>query len=234
MSALTSSGPGGCKRIGELLFNRSTRRRMDSIVRHGSVARSALTEFFKAFDPARVGPILKAAERFEILTKQKGRKNGALGYTGLRVLKALLEFLDYRTGRLEPSYLAIARKAGLSVSAVAAALKRLVLHGFLCMVRRYEPTGNTGGGPQVRQITNAYAVSFPAEAAASLKPRSAPPLPADEVQRRRDARAERERLICQLPDWQQPIVRADVSQPELEAALSSLGRAVFAATEPEG
>jgi hypothetical protein len=42
------------------------------------------------------------------------------------VLHALIfDFLNHRTGRLDPSYEAIARKAGVCVRAVATALARL-------------------------------------------------------------------------------------------------------------
>jgi hypothetical protein len=61
-----------------------------------------LRGFFRAVDRREVGLILKAAERLDNLMKAKGRRNGALGYTGLKVLKALLSLIDYRTGRLEP------------------------------------------------------------------------------------------------------------------------------------
>jgi hypothetical protein len=46
-------------------------------------------------DRREVGVILKAAERLDDLTKAKGRRNGALGYTGLKVLKALLSLVDF-------------------------------------------------------------------------------------------------------------------------------------------
>src|SRR4051812_2726897 len=42
-------------------------------------------------------------------------------------------------------------------------MARLKLHGFLDWIRRTEPTGNKGEGPQVRQITNAYVFGLPRE-----------------------------------------------------------------------
>jgi hypothetical protein len=176
---------------------------------------------------------MKGAERYNRLTKPKGKRNGALGYTGLLVLKALLEFIDYQSGRLEPSYLALRDKTGLCVSAVADALKRLVVHGFLDLQRRYEETGNTTGGPRVRQITNAYRLMLPALAAKTLRSTLPAPLSDDEVWRQKEQREERERMICQLPDWEQPVVRANVTDPSLEASLLSLSRAVCAANRPD-
>lgn len=232
MSARTGSLAEGGQAIGDIvasLLNRSGRRQSASIVRRGSVLRESLRGFFRAVDRREVGLILKAAERLDNLTKAKGRRNGALGYTGLKVLKALLSLVNYRTGRLEPSYVAIAEKAKLSISAVAEALKRLVASGFLVIQRRCEPTGMIGAGPQLRQITNAYRVELPALAAKLLRTAPQAPMPGDERHRRQEARDQRERMIGQLPAWQQPVVRADVDDRSLSEALESLGRAVYAA-----
>ncbi|MBU6207003.1 MAG: RNA replicase [Alphaproteobacteria bacterium] len=188
--------------------------------------------FFRPFDSKTHGAILKAAERFENLTKRKGCRNGALGYVGIKVLKALLEFIDYRTGRLEPSYVALCKRAYLSVCAVAAALKRLAAHGFIEMIRRYEPTGNISGGPTVRQITNAYRVSLPAVAAKTLRTSPTAPVPDDERARRKEQRDERERMIAQLPEWEQPVARTNIADPSLAEILNRLGRAIYAASHP--
>ena len=49
-----------------------------------------------------------------------------MGHTALQVLHALIfDFLNYASGRLDPSYAAIARKANVCERAVATALKRL-------------------------------------------------------------------------------------------------------------
>ena len=66
------------------------------------------------------------ARDFDRGTHQPGRHGGAVGPTALQVLHALIfDFLNHRTGRLDPSYEAIARKAGVCVRAVATALARL-------------------------------------------------------------------------------------------------------------
>ncbi|MFM5948842.1 MAG: RNA replicase [Novosphingobium sp.] len=221
---------GSCRQVGAIL-NRKGRRRYKALVHRGSFHQNELQGFFKACDPRLKGQILKAAERYDNLTKPKGMRNGALGYTGIKVLKALFECLDYQSGRLEPSYLAICKRAHLCVSAVVDAIKRLVLHGFVDLRRRYEKTGNTNGGPSVRQITNAYRLMLPPVAAKTL--RNPPPVPVsdDELWRRKAEREERERMVCQLPEWEQPIVRANVTDRSLEAVLSSLARAVWAADQ---
>ena len=63
---------------------------------------------------------------FDRGTHQPGRHGGAVGHTALAVLHALIfDFLNHRTGRLDPSYAAIAAKAGVCVRTVASALQRL-------------------------------------------------------------------------------------------------------------
>ena len=66
------------------------------------------------------------ARDFDRGTHEPGRHGGAVGPTALQVLHALIfDFLNHRTGRLDPSYEAIARQAGVCVRAVATALARL-------------------------------------------------------------------------------------------------------------
>lgn len=116
-----------------------------------------------------IGAILKSAKDLERKTRRErqaktpGTRNGILGQVGLDVLDALYNrFLDYRTGRLEPSIAAIADAVSHSYSAVHSALMRLRQCGFLHWVRRSRPTDNRGvAGPQVEQIPNAYALLLP-------------------------------------------------------------------------
>ena len=68
------------------------------------------------------------ARDFDRGTRQPGHHGGALEHTGLAVLHALIfDVLNHRTGRLEPSYEAIAAKAGVCVHTVATALQRLCI-----------------------------------------------------------------------------------------------------------
>jgi hypothetical protein len=74
------------------------------------------------------------------------------------VLHALIfGFLNHHTGRLDPSYEAIARKAGVCVRAVATALARLRELGILNWVRRCAESWREGRFVREQQ-TNAYAV----------------------------------------------------------------------------
>jgi hypothetical protein len=98
------------------------------------------------------------ARDFDRGTHQPGHHGGALGHTGLAVLHALIfDFLNHRTGRLDPSYAAIAQKAGVCVRTVATALQRLKALGILNWVRRCAERWS-GGRFVLEQETNAYAV----------------------------------------------------------------------------
>jgi hypothetical protein len=116
--------------------------------------------------PIRFAPMPKKAvvrlwhraRDFDRGTHQPGRHGGSVGHAGLQVLHSLIfDFLNHRTGRLDPSYAAIARKAGVCVRTVAAALKRLRELGILNWVRRCAESWREGRFV-LEQETNAYAV----------------------------------------------------------------------------
>jgi hypothetical protein len=95
--------------------------------------------------PVRFAPLVKKAavrlwhraRDFDRGTHQPGHHGGAVGHTALAVLHALIfDFLNHHTGRLDPSYAAIAAKAGVCVRTVATALARLKALGILAWVRR--------------------------------------------------------------------------------------------------
>lgn len=117
----------------------------------------------------RIGAILKSARELERKTRRErqrthpGCRNGVLGQIGLDVLEVLyLKFVDFKKGTLEPAISTIADTVGHSYAAVHAALRRLRTAGFLHWVRRIRPTERRGeAGPQVEQITNAYALLIP-------------------------------------------------------------------------
>lgn len=99
------------------------------------------------------------ARRFDRQTRQPGKHGGAIGRTALNVLYALLfEFLNYRTGQLDPSYEGIARRAGVCRRAVATALQRLRSLGVLNWLRRCTKEHDHLGRLVLIQETNAYAV----------------------------------------------------------------------------
>ena len=81
-----------------------------------------------------------------------------MGHAALQVLHAMIfDFLNHRTGRLDPSYAAIAAKAGVCVRTVASALQRLKALGILSWARRGAESWRDGRFV-LEQETNAYAV----------------------------------------------------------------------------
>jgi hypothetical protein len=117
------------------------------------------------------------ARDFDRGTHQPGHHGGAVGHTALQVLHALIfDFLNHRTGRLDPSYAAIAHKAGVCVRAVATALARLRELGILNWVRRCAESWRDGRFV-LEQETNAYAV-LPEGQWRGYRPPQEPPAPA--------------------------------------------------------
>jgi len=99
------------------------------------------------------------ARDFDRQTHKAGRHGGAIGHAALQVLHALIfDFLNYASGRLDPSYAAIARKANLCERAVATALAKLRAFGVLNWVRRCAESRREDGRFMLQQETNAYAV----------------------------------------------------------------------------
>lgn len=108
--------------------------------------------------------ILLAAKRYERIERRPGARCGPLGSVAIEVLEYFANVVDYKTGRLEPSIDTLMRRLKRSRDAIVRALKNLRAHGFLDWIRRYQPTGNEGRGPQVRQASNAYRLSLPERA----------------------------------------------------------------------
>jgi hypothetical protein len=99
------------------------------------------------------------ARRFDRQTHTPGKHGGVIGRTGLAVLYALLfDFLDYTTGRLDPSYDAIAAKAGVCRRAAVSAVRRLKELGLLNWQRRCREGKDEAGRFRLAQETNAFAV----------------------------------------------------------------------------
>jgi hypothetical protein len=185
--------------------------------------------------PVRFAPLAKKAavrlwhraRDFDRGTHQPGHHGGAVGHTDLAVLHALIfDFLNHRTGRLDPSYAAIAHKAGVCVRTVASALQRLKALGILHWVRRCAESWSDGRFV-LEQQSNAYAV-LPESQWRGYRPPLAPP-------------------AAPWPDtWGKPLpsalalaalegdlagkVQALASDPKdgLAAALARLGRAFMA------
>jgi len=119
---------------------------------------------FHALPKKQAARIWHKARAFDRATHQRGRHGGIVGRTALLVLHTLLfEFLNYRTGQLDPSYDGIARRSGICRRAVATALKRLKSLGMLNWLRRAHEGRDDAGRFVLKQDTNAYAVLPPSQ-----------------------------------------------------------------------
>ena len=102
--------------------------------------------------------LYQQAERMECATRRPGRQDGAIGRNGLAVLRAFLfGFLNHKTGQLDPSHAAIARKAAISVRSVIRGLKALKAAGLVNWLRRCAKRIEEGR-LVLEQQSNAYAV----------------------------------------------------------------------------
>ena len=138
-------------------------RRTGEKVRRGShLAGRCEQQIWRPFDPEWGRLIMRAAERYELETRPKGKKNGALGHVALEILREFLRLIDRGSGRLEPSIAYLMRRLKRSKQAITDALARLKEANFIGWIRRYEPTGETGFGVQVKQTSNAYWLCLPA------------------------------------------------------------------------
>jgi len=167
-----------------LVFPPPAERCPTPVRRHSHIRGRSEGRIWRPTTRKDVQAILKAAEIYnEAGLHEKGERSGPLGSVALDVLRLFVNLIDFRTGRLEPSITTIMDRLGRSRDTIVRALKNLRAHGFIDWLRRYEPTGNEGRGPQVQQASNAYRLSLP-EKARQLLGRfgKAPPPPADHGQ----------------------------------------------------
>ena len=173
-----------------------------------------------------VQAVLKAAEIYnEAGLHEKGERSGPLGSVALDVLRLFVNLIDFRTGRLEPSITTIMDRLGRSRDTIVRALKNLRAHGFIDWLRRYEPTGNEGRGPQVQQASNAYRLSLPEKARQFLGRFSkAPPLPDDHSAAQEARAAEVDAYKKALP--LDELALSEAGDTALGRALAALGKAI--------
>jgi hypothetical protein len=95
------------------------------------------------------------AEAYERRTKPHGRAIGALGLTGVALLRVIaFRFLNAKQNRAWPSYDTLQRETGFCRQTIARGIQRLEAAGFLLVTRR---AGSRGRGRIVRE-TNLYAL----------------------------------------------------------------------------
>ena len=152
--------------------------------------------FWRPVRRADLRVLYAAAERRELVERLKPGSRGAMGMAALRILKELMNLVDFRTGQLDPCYDTLAERTGFARSTVARCLKVLREFGFLDWIRRVEPDPVRAGerGPQVRQTSNAYRFCMPAFIGRLMGVFAhGAPLPEDDEDRRRDHRANLQR-----------------------------------------
>lgn len=118
------------------------------------------------------------ARQWDQETREKGSHGGIIGRTAMTVLYTLIyDFLNWRTGRLDPKIETIARKSGVSPRAVSTALAKLKALGLINWKRRCETAVTEAGAFILRQRSNAYAILSPKSWRAFLARHQPPPLP---------------------------------------------------------
>lgn len=141
------------------------------------------------------------AERLERSSKQKGKRIGDLGQSGLQVLRALL----FRFQTPCPSIKAIATHTGLAVDTVCNAIARLKAAGLIEVQRRWR---RTRLGPRV--ITNLYRViPITVQPSKPIERKKLPPLQGE--------------LKEALDRLAQHIAATDPSSPSLSRTLTGCG-----------
>jgi hypothetical protein len=189
--------------------------------------------------PVRFAPVSRkqaarlwhAARRWDRDTRQPGRHGGIIGRTALAALYALLfDFLNHRSGRLDPSLDAIARKAGCCRRAVVDALTRLRDLGLLAWQRRCEETRDAGGRFRLRQKTNAYGLLPPSQWVGYRQEEPPPPDPATLGAPKR-VPDPIEAAVAELTSGQRMVAVAALEadpRDRLAMALAAMGRAMGA------
>lgn len=104
----------------------------------------------------------RAMNRDRSAVSKNGARRSVIGAAGMAVLQSLLfDFLNYKTGQLDPSYEGLALKTGLSRATVARALARLKALGIIHWQRRCAAFVSAAGRFCIEQLRNAYAVLSP-------------------------------------------------------------------------
>jgi hypothetical protein len=143
---------------------------------------------WRLLDRNQRAKLWSVAQSMERLTKQKGDRNGCLGAVGLNVLNALLfRFLNGQSGRCDPSYNTLQKLTGYCRQSISNAIDRLEASGLVTVTRRMMRfkervlcalTGRSVDVVIVRQISNAYVLTDPAQVTVAARPGCATKSPA--------------------------------------------------------
>lgn len=212
------------KQIGTALGRAASTTERQPVRRHSYLVGRCEGTFWRRTHKQEVKRVLLAARRYELVGRGAGRRNGPLGHIALEVLELLTNLVSYRTGQLDPSVSYLMGKLRRSKDAVVRALAALRDHGFLDWLRRYEPTGCEGRGPQVRQVSNAYRLKIPPRALQLLGLYRDTPAPDDLDHDRQTRAAEVEAMKQALPLHELAVLQVD--DGPLGRALAQLGSLV--------
>ncbi len=131
-----------------------------SKIREARYRRDLIVAELKRIEGGGAAPIGYAATlRIELKAHEEtlAKAETALRRIDVTILQALIEHIDFATGRLFPSLETIAAAATCHRNSVIDALKRLKANGFVTWVRRSISTQNEGEfAPQREQTSNAY------------------------------------------------------------------------------
>jgi hypothetical protein len=97
--------------------------------------------------------------RWERQTRAPGHQDGVIGRNGLAVARALLfKFMNWQTGRCDPSIAAIGDAACISPKSAERGLAKLKAAGAVNWLRRCVGEVGPFGGFLMRQVSSAYSV----------------------------------------------------------------------------
>lgn len=177
--------------------------------------------FFRPLKKVTVVHIMRGAERLAfrtMRTRAKGRRRGELTLQDLNILEVMLfKFMDWRSGRCEPTYAQIQEVTGHARDTITTAMKRLSKLGILERLRRFRRIEDAEGkGPRVEQAPNAYRFALPRRLQALLGlGAEGPPIPDDLAVAQRDGRISNDIQHTEA-----------TGKPTLGAALARLAAAV--------
>jgi hypothetical protein len=148
--------------------------------------------------------LLWRAEALERRTKLPSKRNGAIGQTGLALLRVIaLRFLNVARNRAWPSYDTLQRETGFCRQTVARGIQRLEAAGLMLVTRR---AGSLGRGRIVRE-TNLYSL-----------PIAPPPLP--DIESPLSRREPKPQDFIPWETWESPL------KDSLQSLAQRLGLAV--------
>lgn len=195
-------------------------------VRNGSWLAGREGHFWQPTPKEHAKKILFAARLYDHKTtpgagqkREQGRNQGHLGVVGLAVLQYLVNIVNPKTGRLDPSVRHLSAQLKLSKTAIRNALNRLRRAGFLEWVRRYIPADDASGRVQVQQTSNAYAMRLPAFARKILDKFNQDRTPDD-------ALCTAQSTADQIKKWESELEQSRFYETKLGKTLARFGKAI--------